>query len=100
MRYAFVLSVILALPASSSGQTSDPASNAKVAFAGYRMTKTSGSIYLLRSYVKQAKFYVVTEIDGKNTSHLIESVAKIEPLTQQQLDIQKATYEDPGVRGA
>ena len=74
--------------------TIDPS---KARLAGFRMVR-DGAVYLLREHRKEGKNYVVRDVYGKVTSHLIASVTSIEPLTGAQLDEAMVGYETPGTR--
>ena len=98
MRFVLALLLGLALASPSFGQSKSSGSPPAPAAGapGYRMTRRDGHMYLIKRYMKQGTFYVVTDINGKNTSHLIDSVASIEPLTKEQLAEEGPHYETPG----
>jgi hypothetical protein len=104
MRYllVFLLASTFADHTFGQSKSSSPAAKTapavtKVAPAGYRMTRTDGNVYLLKSYKQDGRFYTVTDINGKVTTHLIESVLSIRELSEEKLDEAVATYEPPGV---
>jgi hypothetical protein len=66
----------------------------------WRLTRRNGYVYLISQYIEEGKFFVVLQTSGARSSHLIESVARIEPLTRAELDAAMANDESPTTRGA
>ncbi len=62
---------------------------------GYRLTRTDGSVYLIKDWLKQGSFFVTTDDKNKTTQHLVSSVASIEPLDDEEYKEAAASYTPP-----
>ena len=64
----------------------------------YRMTRRNGDVYLISRYLEEGNFFIVHDLDGKKSSHLVDSIARIEPLDAAELTAASANYSSPGAR--
>jgi len=97
MKYFLVLVVFLVVIGESRGQTAPAVRAPKVVPVGYEMTRRNGDVYLIKRYVKEGLFYVAIDVNGKKTSHLIESIASMTPLDEAQFQLASSSYKAPDV---